>query len=76
MRSTVSDKEPPNEAELQGIKNYMAGIYVLQNSTRSGVINQLENMNYNELDKNYRSITMLRSHRRDAERRAGNGKNT
>ena len=31
----------------------MTGIYVLQNSTRVGVISQLENMNYNELDKNY-----------------------
>ena len=46
-------KEPPTESELQGIKNYLVGIYVLQNSTRGGVINQLENMNYNELDKNY-----------------------
>lgn len=45
--------EPPSDAELQGIKNYMIGIYVLQNSTRGGVINQLENMNYNELDKTY-----------------------
>ena len=39
------------DAELQGIKNYMAGLYVLQNSTRFGVIGQLENMNYNGLDK-------------------------
>jgi predicted Zn-dependent peptidase len=46
-------KEPPSETELQGIKNYLVGIYVLQNSTRTGVINQLENVNYNELDKNY-----------------------
>jgi len=46
-------KEPPTDAELQGIKNYMTGIYVLQNSTRTGVIGQLENMNYNELDKSY-----------------------
>jgi predicted Zn-dependent peptidase len=46
-------KEPPTDAELQGIKNYLVGIYVLQNSTRAGVINQLENMNYNDLDKNY-----------------------
>ena len=46
-------KEAPSEAELQGIKNYMVGIYVLQNSTRNGVIGQLESMNYNELDKNY-----------------------
>ncbi|HRH41617.1 MAG TPA: pitrilysin family protein [Pyrinomonadaceae bacterium] len=37
--------------ELQGIKNYLVGLYVLNNSTRFGVINQLENMNYNELPK-------------------------
>ncbi|HLA95002.1 MAG TPA: pitrilysin family protein, partial [Pyrinomonadaceae bacterium] len=43
--------EPVGDAELQGIKNYMAGLYVLQNSTRFGVIGQLETMNYNELDK-------------------------
>jgi predicted Zn-dependent peptidase len=46
-------KEPPSDAELQGIKNYLVGIYVLQNSTRTGVIGQLESGNYNELDKNY-----------------------
>src|SRR5215203_343272 len=45
--------EPPTDTELQGIKNYMTGIYVLQNSTRTGVIGQLESMNYNELDKSY-----------------------
>jgi predicted Zn-dependent peptidase len=44
---------PPTEAEMQGIKNYLTGIYVLQNSSRTGVIGQLEAMNYNELDKNY-----------------------
>ncbi|MEZ5426371.1 MAG: pitrilysin family protein [Pyrinomonadaceae bacterium] len=42
-------KEPPSREELQGIKNYMVGIYTLQNSSRGGVINQLENANYNEL---------------------------
>jgi predicted Zn-dependent peptidase len=46
-------KEPPTEAELQGIKNYLIGSYVLQNSSRNGVIGQLEAVNYNELDKNY-----------------------
>ena len=46
-------KEPPTEAELQGIKNYLIGVYVLLNSTRTGIINQLETMNYNELDKNF-----------------------
>jgi predicted Zn-dependent peptidase len=46
-------KEPPTEAELQGIKNYLVGIYVLQNSTRTGVIGQLENGNYQELPRDY-----------------------
>ena len=35
-------KEPPTEAEIRGIKNYLVGIYVLQNSSRTGVIGQLE----------------------------------
>lgn len=46
-------KEPPTEAELQGIKNYMVGIYVLQNSTRGGIIGLLEYKNYNELKQDY-----------------------
>jgi predicted Zn-dependent peptidase len=46
-------KEPPSEAELQGIKNYLVGIYVLQNSSRTGVIGQLESVNYNELGSDY-----------------------
>lgn len=33
--------EPPTEEELQGFKNYIAGIYVLQNSSRTAIINQL-----------------------------------
>jgi len=46
-------KEAPAEAELQGIKNYLVGIYVLNNSTRAGVIGHLENVNYNELSGDY-----------------------
>lgn len=45
--------EPVTEAELQGIKNYLIGIYVLQNSTRFGIINLLEYKNYNELNQDY-----------------------
>lgn len=45
--------EPPSEAEMQAIKNYLIGIYVLQNSSRAGVIGQLEAVNYNELPKDY-----------------------
>ncbi len=33
--------EPPSKDELDGIKNYLAGIFVLQNSSRQGVIGQL-----------------------------------
>ncbi|MBX7172370.1 MAG: insulinase family protein [Pyrinomonadaceae bacterium] len=43
--------EPVGADELQGIKNYLIGGYVLQNTSRFGVINQLENMNYNELSR-------------------------
>jgi len=46
-------KEPPTDTELQGIKNYLLGIYVLNNSTRSGVLGQLEDGNFNELPANY-----------------------
>ena len=45
--------EPVPAAELQGIKNYLTGLYVLQNSSRFGVIGQLENSNYNELGSAY-----------------------
>jgi len=45
--------EAPSEAEMQAIKNYLVGIYVLQNSSRTGVIGQLEAVNYNELPKDY-----------------------
>ncbi len=46
-------KEPPSSAELPGIKNYLVGIYVLNNSSRAGVIGQLENGFYNELGVDY-----------------------
>lgn len=46
-------KEPPTEAELQGIKNYLAGLFVLQNSNRAGVINQLVFLDLHGLDDKY-----------------------
>lgn len=46
-------KEPPTEQELDGIKNYLAGIFVLQNSSREGVINQLAFLNLHKLDDRY-----------------------
>ena len=35
-------KEPVSAEELRGIQNYLAGIFVLQNSTRQGIIDQLQ----------------------------------
>ena len=46
-------KEPPTEKELNGIKNYLAGIFVLQNSSREGVINQLSFLNLHRLPDKY-----------------------
>lgn len=33
--------EAPTEEELQGFKNYISGIFVLQNSSRTAIVNQL-----------------------------------
>ena len=46
-------KEPPTEEELQGIKNYLAGVFVLNNSSRQGVINQLAFVDLHGLDDKY-----------------------
>ena len=42
---------PPPADELQGVKNYMSGIFVLRNSSRSGVIAQLVNLDIHGLPK-------------------------
>jgi zinc protease len=34
-------REPPSDEELAGFKNYLAGVFVLQNSSRAGITNQL-----------------------------------
>jgi zinc protease len=34
--------EPPSEKELKAFQNYRAGIFVLQNSSRGGIVGQLE----------------------------------
>jgi predicted Zn-dependent peptidase len=34
--------EAPSKEELAGVQSYMAGIFVLRNSSRAGIINQLE----------------------------------
>jgi predicted Zn-dependent peptidase len=47
--------EAPVEEELEGVKNYRAGVFVLRNSSRSGITAQLNYMNFHELPENYLS---------------------
>ncbi len=46
-------ENPPPANELDGIKNFAAGIFVLQNSTRTGLINILSYIKLQELPDNY-----------------------
>ena len=45
--------EPPSADELQGIQNYLAGTFVLQNSSRQGLINQLNFLDVQGLPRTY-----------------------
>jgi predicted Zn-dependent peptidase len=45
--------EPPPAQELQSIQKYLAGIFVLQNSSRNGIINQLQFTELHGLGENY-----------------------
>ncbi|HNQ26748.1 MAG TPA: pitrilysin family protein, partial [Aquaticitalea sp.] len=45
--------EPPTIEELDGIKNYESGIFVLQNSTPNGIIGQLNFLDVHNLDDDY-----------------------
>jgi len=45
--------EPPPEEELRGIQNYLAGIFVLQNSSRFGIVGQLAFMRLHGLPDDY-----------------------
>jgi zinc protease len=47
--------EPPGKDELTGIQNYLAGTYVLQNSSRGGITNQLDYMDLHGLPPTYAS---------------------
>lgn len=47
------EKEPVSEEELLGIKNYMAGTFVLRNSSRQGVMGQLIFLDLHNLDEKY-----------------------
>jgi zinc protease len=45
--------EPPSEAELRGIQNYVAGTFVLPNSTRRGIAGQLAFLDLYGLSEEY-----------------------
>lgn len=44
---------PPPTEELDGVKNYAAGVFVLQNSTRGGIIGMLNYLDLHELPDSY-----------------------
>lgn len=46
-------KEPPSETELKGIQNYLAGLFVIQNSSRSALIGQLQYVDLQGLGDDY-----------------------
>ena len=45
--------EPPSEKELKDFQNYRAGVFVLQNSSRPGIIGQLEFVDLHGLPADY-----------------------
>lgn len=44
---------PPSDAELKGFQNYRAGVFILQNSSRPGIIGQLEFVDLHGLSADY-----------------------
>ncbi len=45
--------DPPSDQELKGIQNYLAGTFVLQNSSRGGIISQLAFVDLHGLPEDY-----------------------
>lgn len=45
--------EPPSQEELKGIQNYLSGTFVLQNSSRGGIIGQLSFLKLHGLKDDY-----------------------
>jgi len=45
--------EPPGTAELKGIQNYLSGLFVIQNSSRSALIGQLQYVDFQGLGADY-----------------------
>jgi zinc protease len=46
-------KDPPSVDELRGIQNYLAGTFVLRNSSRAGIAQQLATLNLYGLNEDY-----------------------
>jgi len=57
---TRMQKEPVSDAELKGIQNYLSGLFVIQNSSRSALIGQLENVDFQGLGENYLKTYVFR----------------
>jgi predicted Zn-dependent peptidase len=53
---------PPSEQELTGIKNYLAGTFVLQNSSRAGITGQLAFMDLHGLPASYANEYVKKVH--------------
>lgn len=53
---------PPSAAELDGIKNYLAGVFVIRNSSRDGVINQLQFVDLHQLGDTYLETYVQKVH--------------
>ena len=47
--------EPPSAEELDGVQNYVAGSFLLRNSTPAGVLDQLDFVDFHELGEGYAS---------------------
>ncbi|MGZ4778236.1 MAG: M16 family metallopeptidase [Thermoanaerobaculia bacterium] len=45
--------DPPTDAELRGIQNFLAGVFVLQNASRNGINNQLAFLDLYGLGEDY-----------------------
>ena len=54
--------EPPTAEELKGIQNFLSGTFVLQNSSRNGIISQLRFVDLHGLDHSYLSEFVRRVH--------------
>jgi predicted Zn-dependent peptidase len=54
--------EPPSQEELRGIQNYLAGTFVLQNSSRFGIAGQLAYVRLHDLGDDYLTGFVRRVH--------------